>query len=138
MGVLCLLTTNLIMLKCEFIAHDDESLNKVSNFKKNDEKESQREGVQIRVSEFFTKQKDHEHILPPFHSSKYSLIKVNFKELMTIPSLKEAELEQMTTLNSYFLPSLLQRYGAYISRLGQPEICSKDFLHYLVSQIPDD
>jgi hypothetical protein len=64
-------------------------------------------------------------------------MKVNFKELMTIPSAHVDQLERKTTLNSYFLPSLLQRYGAYISRLGQPEICAKDFLHYLVSKVPD-
>lgn len=129
--------TNLILLKCEFVKHNDQSLNKVSTFKANGETELQREGVQRKVSEIFTKQKDHEHILPPFHGSNSSLMKVNFRELMTIPSADVGSLERKTTLNSYFLPSLLQRYGGYISRLGQPEICSKDFLHYLINQIPD-
>lgn len=130
--------TNLTMLKCEFVEHDDQSLNKISSFKRQGEEEARRDSLQKKVSELFTKQKDHEHTLPPFHSSESSLMKVNFKELMTIPSINADDLEQKTTLNSYFLPSLLQRYGAYISRLGQPEICSKDFLRYLVSQIPDD
>jgi CheY-like chemotaxis protein len=129
--------TNLIMLKCVFVEHSDQSLSRIRKFKNNGENEEHRLDVQNKVSELFTKQKDHEHILPPFHSSESSLMKVNFKELMTIPSAHVDQLERKTTLNSYFLPSLLQRYGAYISRLGQPEICAKDFLHYLVSKVPD-
>lgn len=63
------------------------------------------------------------HFLPPLPSENEPLL-VHFSAVMTIPrdSLNRALEHRVAAISSPFLSNIVQRFGAYISRTGQPNI----------------
>jgi hypothetical protein len=49
---------------------------------------------------------------------------VQFKEIMTVPSERVPELlkTRFASVASQFVPNLVQRYSAYLGRIGQPDL----------------
>jgi CheY-like chemotaxis protein len=65
-----------------------------------------------------------QHFLPPLPGEPEPLL-VQFGDLMTLPlkQLNEQRLDQrVASIASPFLANLVQRFGAYVSRMGQPNI----------------
>ena len=62
------------------------------------------------------------HFLPPLESEKPLI--VQFKKLRTIPleSIQASLANRIASVASPFLGNLTQRFGAYVSRVGQPNI----------------
>jgi len=62
------------------------------------------------------------HFLPPCGESGPWL--VQFKEMMTVPSAQVPALLQsrFASVAAQFVPNLLQRYAAYLGRIGQPDL----------------
>ncbi len=74
-----------------------------------------------------------EHFLPPLPGLNNPVI-VKFSKVRTIGiGDLEASLEaRVASVAPAFLSNLTQRFGAYISRTGQPNICIEDFVEPLV------
>jgi hypothetical protein len=68
-----------------------------------------------------------QHFLPPLHDG--IPLMVDFKNLQTIPypELKQKLTNRIASVASPFLGNLTQRFGAYISRMGQPNIDTSHF-----------
>jgi CheY-like chemotaxis protein len=62
------------------------------------------------------------HFLPPCGENGPWL--VNFKEIVTISSTQVTELlaTRFASISPQFLPNLIQRYSAYLGRIGQPDL----------------
>jgi hypothetical protein len=62
------------------------------------------------------------HFLPPCGLDGPWL--VEFKDVLTVPSARVAELIAMRkrSIAAFFVPNLVQRYAAYIGRIGQPDL----------------
>lgn len=65
------------------------------------------------------------HFLPPFGGHGPWL--VDFKEIMTVPSAEVPALlkGRIASISTSFVPNLVQRYAAYLGRIGQPDLDCK-------------
>lgn len=128
---------NLTLLKCqpiEFHAYADITRPFIENLPEN-KKDKQRNVVK----RFFTEPPASKHYLPPW-SKNGKPCNVLFKEIKTVSFSEsrrnELKSNRVATLSYHFLPYLLQRYGAYVSRIGQSEISTEDYITYLLSVVP--
>jgi CheY-like chemotaxis protein len=73
------------------------------------------------------------HFLPP--GSGFGPWLVDFKEIMTMPSTEVEKLlaGRFASIAGPFVPNLVQRYAAYIGRIGQPDL-DRDILRVQVCQ----
>lgn len=128
---------NLTLLKCELINFEtyDEI---VRPFREESTEKKRNEKIE-KVRKFFTQQPPSKHYLPPWRGGGRPA-NVLFKEIMTT-SFSEDRRENLkskrvATLSYHFLPFLLQRYGSYVSRIGQSDINAEGYIHYLLSVVP--
>lgn len=129
---------NLTLLKCQSIEFDAEYAKITKPFIENlddTKKDKQRDAV----TRFFTAPPASKHYLPPW-SKDGKPFYVLFKEIKTVsfsePCRNDLKSNRVATLSYHFLPYLLQRYGAYVSRIGQSEISTEDYITYLLSVVP--
>ncbi|HRK98464.1 MAG TPA: hypothetical protein PLE43_08330 [Alphaproteobacteria bacterium] len=128
---------NLTLLKCqpvEFQQYNDV----IKPFRDNLD-ENKKEKQRKVVKRFFTEPPTSKHYLPPW-SKNGKAVNVLFKEIKTVPFAEsdrdDLKSKRIATLSYHFLPYLLQRYGAYVSRIGQSEISTEDYITYLLSVVP--
>ena len=129
---------NLTILKCEKI--DLESYKDiVKPFRENQTNKKKQTQTDI-VRKCFTNPPVSKHYLPPCEKGGRPS-NVLFKHIRTVSfgEINRDELKQqrVASLSSHFLPYLLQRYGAYVSRIGQAEIGIDGYLEYLLEVVPE-
>lgn len=129
---------NLTLLKCQQIElHQYDDV--VKPFKENLD-ERKKEKQRNVVKRYFTDPPVSKHYLPPWTKTG-NPVNVLFKDIKTIPFSGDhsgkLKSNRKATLSFHFLPYLLQRYGTYVSRIGQYEISTDDYIDYLISVIPD-
>ena len=130
------------LLECVPIEYSDKKFKEIAKTFRNDEATSkQKEGQLKTLANQFTNPGVSKHIIPPWNDdvNPHSIM---FKKIKTLPfngecrtALKE---KRVATLSNHFMPNVLQRYGAYISRLGQPEVHAQDYLDYIITKIPNE
>lgn len=133
---------NLTLLKCSPEDISESKYQKIVKPFRGDANDTAAQQSKIKAAtELFTKQKDGGHYLPPWTRDGKPFI-VEFKQINTLPfntlEAREAiKSNRVASLSSHFMPYLLQRYGAYVSRIGQSDISAEDYIHYLLSVVPD-
>lgn len=129
---------NLTLLKCEYI--DLKTYSKVLNPPWEEVDDKQKSIKKNTINEYFTNPPLYSHYLPPWNKNERP-VNVLFKEIKTVPFEKNdrdaLKLKRVATLSYHFLPYLLQRYGSYVSRIGQSEIYIEDYIQYLSLLAPD-
>lgn len=124
--------TNLTLLKCE----EDKSTEKENLLNKwKSEKITPKDLEQVK--RWFTAQPPSKHYLPPLSKGGKHL-NVLFKEIKTMESSEEnrnkLKEERVVSISYHILPYILQRYGAYVSRIGQAEVNIEDYIYCLLSK----
>ena len=128
---------NLTLLRCQPIK-SERIAEVVKPFKENLE-EKRKNNQRKVVKRWFTDPSTSKHHLP--HWTKNGKpFEVNFKIIKTKPFAKKKGRDKLISkrraaLSSHFLPYLLQRYGAYVSRIGQSDISTVDYIEYLSSLV---
>lgn len=126
------------LLECTPIEYaHEEHTSVVRPFTANSPNDKKQAVAKKRLGEFFTKPGISKHYLPSW-SMGSSPHNINFKKIKTIPYADAEQLTTITTLNTHFMPYVMQRYGSYVSRLGQPEVNVEDYLAYLITKIPKE
>lgn len=128
---------NLTLLKCQPIElHSYVDVIRPFRENLNEAKKDKQRNV---IKRFFTEPPASKHYLPSW-SKNGTAFNVLFKEIKTVsfsePDREELKSNRIATLSYHFLPYLLQRYGAYVSRIGQSEISTEDYITYLLSVVP--
>ena len=129
---------NLTLLRCEKICL---SLYKgiVKAFEGGDSDE-RRCKQKRKLRSKFTTPPPNKHYLPPWEKNGNSF-NVLFKGIKTVPfsseDREELKNKRVATLSAHFLPYLLQRYGSYISRIGQAEIAIDEYMDYWIKVISE-
>lgn len=129
---------NLTLLKCQ----QTELRQYVDVVKPFKEKlnEGKKEKQRRVVKRYFTDPPVSKHYLPPWTKAGKP-VNVLFKDIKTVPFSKadrdQLKSSKIATLSYHFLPYLLQRYGAYVSRIGQSDISTEDYIDYLKSVVPE-
>ena len=69
-----------------------------------------------------------QHFLPPLPGES-APVQVRFSSVRTIPlaELNESLSQRVATVSPPFLSNLIQRFGSFVSRTGQPDINVEDF-----------
>ena len=118
--------SNVLLAKCLKSAEEWEA--KLETLKK-----STQESQKDKLGKYFDKYLNQnlsqsEHFLPPIPGEKAPLI-VSFSTIQTIPltELNKILDKRRGSVSSPFLPNLIQRFGAFISRTGQPNL---DIAHF--------
>jgi CheY-like chemotaxis protein len=132
---------NLTILKCEQEDVNNDKYKKLVKPFRSSQNDLSAQGCKINdAAKLFTKQEIEFHYLPSWGNS-ISPVKVMFKQIKTIPfdieSRANIKDRRVASLSYHFLPYLLQRYGSYVSRIGQADISGEDYIHYLLSVVPE-
>ncbi|MER9018151.1 hypothetical protein [Mesorhizobium sp. M0898] len=88
---------------------------------------SKRDGAEKYFRKLVNQFEPAQHFLPPLEDGKPLV--VQFKKLRTIPlaDLQKSLAKRIASVASPFLSNLTQRFGSYVSRIGQPNI---DISHF--------
>lgn len=109
---------DLTLLKCIDLSEQEKQ-----NIKKSNEENASR-AQKEKVKKFFTESDLHRHFIPPWGKGKWPYW-VSFKNVKTCDysELKEKISGiKVASINWRFLPNLMQRFGFYVSRMGQDDI----------------
>ena len=133
---------NLTVLQCKEEDISSNSYQKiVKPFRDSQSNQLAKDSKTKKAAELFTKQEDGCHYLPPW-KTEGKPVKIIFKQIKTIsfsPELRDGiKAKRVISLSAHFLPYLLQKYGSYVSRIGQADISAEDYISYLLSIVPDE
>ncbi|MYE07928.1 MAG: response regulator [Oligoflexia bacterium] len=129
---------NLTLLKCQPVELNNYA-KVVKPFREDNSQEEAKNKQKEKVRRYFTEPQVGEHYLPPW-SKTGKPVNVLFKDIKTVPFSEDCreklKSSRIATLSYHFLPYLLQRYGTYVSRIGQSDVSTDDYIEYLLSVVP--
>ncbi|RPE66458.1 hypothetical protein EDD53_2161 [Pacificibacter maritimus] len=114
---------NVLLAKCT--QGNDQWTTHIDRLKATPENEKSRKQIKRFVDQDYSKSK---HFLPPLPGKDAPLL-VDFSVIQTIPltELNEILDHRLGSVSTPFLSNLIQRFGAFVSRTGQPNI---DIVHF--------
>lgn len=110
----------LTLLRCENLSSEDENHVKKAIARNKVKGQEKNQGV---VKKFLTKPDIARHFIPSWDEKGESYW-VSFKNVKTIkhPNLENIQEMKVASISWRFLPNLMQRFGFYVSRMGQDDI----------------
>lgn len=118
---------NVILAKC--VTGVDKWTDNLESLRAADSKKKRKEPLEFLRAHVNQNVGPARHFLPPLPGENDPLF-VHFSSMMAIPmdELNARLTERVTSISSPFLSNIVQRFGAYISRMGQPNIDVDYFL----------
>lgn len=104
------------------LSYWDGRVAELSNKSLDEEQQKERDGYFLSLVNQATPGK---HFLPPLSGGRPMF--VEFKDIRTVPSADLKLDDRVASIAPAFLSNLVQRFGAYISRTGQPDIEIRHF-----------
>ncbi|QEO57747.1 hypothetical protein [Francisella marina] len=123
---------NLTLLKCEGDGSDTK--NRIGAFS-SATTDAKRLEKKEKIIKLFTAPEVSKHYLPAW-DDKLGPQNIMFKKIRTIEfsesKRKDIQKSRVAAVSSHILPYIMQRYGAYVSRVGQPSVMADAYIDYMI------